>query len=366
MEEIKEIDYLVFGEGEMSMVELVESIESKRNIKTVDGVIFRQGKKIFKNKARGLIKDLNTLHFSDRSLINLNLYDRQHVTRGISRKEKKVVEIMTSRGCPNRCIFCAGHVNYGMSVRFRSFENVAREIMECMQKYGVKHISIEDDTFTLNKKLVREMCAFFKKKKLTWNCNARVNTVDYDLLKAMAKSGCKKIVFGVESGNPEIMRKNKKGITIPQVIKAVREAKRAKIRFVECDFIIGSHIDETVEDFQDTIRLIYKLMPDFLSVSIMCPYPGTEIYEMMIGKGYLEKKPNWDQFTVFGDLERYSRLTYLTPKQMVEMQRKILKEYYSSKKYILSQLIQIRTLFEVKYFLNLGVAFLKEFIFKRR
>jgi radical SAM superfamily enzyme YgiQ (UPF0313 family) len=98
----------------------------------------------------------------------------------------------------------------------------------------------------------------------------------------------------------------------------------------------------------------------------MCPYPGTEIYEMMIGKGYLEKKPNWDQFTVFGDLERYSRLTYLTPKQMVEMQRKILKEYYSSKKYILSQLIQIRTLFEVKYFLNLGVAFLKDVIFKRR
>lgn len=144
----------------------------------------------------------------------------------------------------------------------------------------------------------------------------------------------------------------------------MKDAKKAGIRYVECDFIIGSHIDETFETVDDSIKLIYKLMPDFLAVSIMCPYPGTKIYNMMTKKNYLYSPIDWSQFSHFGSLKRYKRLTYLTPKQMDELQRKILKEYYSSPKYILSQIVQIRTLREMKYFVRLAVLFFKEFFKK--
>lgn len=361
MEENKELDYLVFGEGELTIVELLDYLIKKKNLKEVNGIVFRKAGKIIKNKPRDLIGDLNNLPSPARDMIPFDLYAKHHVTRGFSRKEKKIIEIMTSRGCPNRCIFCAGHINYGFRLRFRSYENIIGEITEGIKRYNINHVSIEDDTFTLNKELVRKLCNFFKSKNLTWNCNTRVNAVDYDLLKLMSNSGCKKIAFGIESGNLEILKKNKKAITIEQAIKAVRDAKRAKIRYVECDFMIGSHIDETLGTVQDTVKLIYKLMPDFLSVSIMCPFPGTEVYDLMIQNKLMDKKPDWSQFTLFGNLKRYERLKYLNSEEMFKLQHRILKEYYSSPRYIFSQLVQIRTFSEIKYFSRLAISFFKEF-----
>jgi len=365
MEEIKDLDYLVFGEGEKTIVELVKNIVNKGDLGGVEGVVFRRDGKIIKNKPRDLIENLDTIPFPARDLLSTELYAKQHVSRGFSRREMKIAEIITSRGCPNNCIFCAGHINYGNRLRFRSYENIANEITECIKKYGITHISIEDDTFTINKYLVRKLSHFFNEKSITYNCNARVDTVDYNLLKLMADSGCKKVSFGVESGSPSILKKLKKGITLPQIIKAVKEAKKAGIRYVECDFMIGSHIDETINDVQDSFKLIYKLMPDFIAVSIMCPYPGTEIYKMMVDNDYLYKNPDWSQFSLFGNLRRYKRITNLTPGQMFELQRKILKEYYSSPKYIFSQLIQLGTLSEMKYFWKMGKLFLKEMMFKK-
>lgn len=361
MRETNDLDYLIFGEGEIALVELIDFLNHKKNLGKVHGLVFRKGKKIIKNSPRKMIENLDSLPFPARDLIPLESYARHHVQRGFSRKEKRIIEIMTSRGCPNRCIFCAGHINYGFSVRFRSYENIISEITECIEKYRINHVSIEDDTFTLNKELVRRLCAFFKRKKLSWNCNTRVNTVDYEMLNLMAESGCKKIAFGIESGNPEILKKCKKGITISQALKAVKSAKKAGIRYVECDFIIGSHIDETRETVKDTAKLIYQLMPDFLSLSIVCPFPGTEIYDLMLRENLLDKNPDWSQFTVFGNLNRFKRLNFLSSQEMSVLQKKILKEYYSSPKYIISQISQIRTFGEIKYFFRLGMSFIKEF-----
>lgn len=365
MKNIKALDYLVFGEGEMTMAELSGNISIGKGNESVNGLVWRSNGRIIKNSPRALIEDLNTIPFPARDLLPMELYAKHHVSRGFSRAELKIVEIITSRGCPNRCIFCAGHINYGNKLRFRSFENIAAEIAECIKKYGTNHISIEDDTFTINRELVGKLCGFLSEKKMTWNCNARVNTVDYEMLKLMAASGCRKISFGVESGNPEILKKIKKGITIPAVIKAVSDAKKAGVRFVECTFMIGSHVDETPETVNDTIKLIYELMPDFIAVSIMCPYPGTEIYDIMKEKGCLNENPDWSQFSFFGDLKRYKKLPHLSLAQMSALQHKILKEYYGSPKYIISQLRQMRTFNEMKYFGRLGILFVKEMAFKK-
>jgi len=365
MKELEKLDYLIFGEGEKTISELIRVITNRGDLKSVKGIVFKKGEEIIKNEPRELIENLDEVPFPARHLIPMELYEKHHVTRGFSRKEVKAIEIMTTRGCPNQCIFCAGHINYGQRVRFRSYENITSEMKECIEKYKTTHFSIEDDTFTLKRDLVVKLCDFFKNNRLTWNCNARVNCVDEDLLKIMARSGCKKVAFGIESGNPIILEKIKKGITVSQAIKAVKSAKKAGIRYIECDFMIGAHVDETVDDVLDSFKLIYKLMPDFLAVSIMCPYPGTEIYKMMLDKQYLHKNPDWSKFSHFGTLDRYKRITNMTPEQMSALQHKILKDYYASPRYIFSQLIQIRTLKEVRYFLRMGVLFLKEFIFKK-
>jgi len=361
MKDIEDLDYLIFGEGEMTILELANYLENKtKELESIKGIVFRIKDRIIKTGMRELIENLDKIPPPARDLLPMELYAKRHVSRGFSRKHLKIIEIMTSRGCPNQCIFCAGHINYGYKLRFRSYENIISEVQQCINQYGITHISIEDDTFTINKELVKQLCAFFKEKGITWNCNARVNTVNYELLKIMANSGCEKIAYGIESGSPEILLKNKKGITIAQALNAVSETKKASIRYVECDFMIGSHIDETLDDVKLTKKLINQLMPDFLAVSIMCPYPGTELYKMMIKNNYLPEKPDWSQFSHFGDLKRYERLKYLSSSQMSKMQNEILKQYYSSPKYILMQLSKIRTFNEIKYFSKLGAEFLRE------
>ncbi|MCP4133181.1 MAG: radical SAM protein [bacterium] len=366
MNEIDDLDYLVFGEGERTIVELIETLTAKSDLKRVKGIVFRKDDVIIKNNPRELIHDLDSLPFPARGLVPLELYSKQHVTRGFSRKDKKIVEILISRGCPNRCIFCAGHVNYGFDVRFRSYENIIKEIQYCVEVYGTTHISIEDDTFTLNKELVVKLCNFFKEMRLTWNCNTRVDRVDYGLLRIMKESGCRKVTFGIESGNREMLKKIKKGITIPIIIRAVRNAKKAGIRFVECDFIIGAHIDESPGTIEDTVKLIYTLMPDFLAIAILCPYPGTEMYDIMVENKYLNENPDWSQFSYFGDLRRYDRLKYISSKQMHELQYSIMRKYYTSIKYIISQFARTRSLEELKYFMRLGFSLINEFLFNKK
>ena len=258
MEEIDKLDYLVFGEGEVTIVELLASL--KGDISRVDGVVYREGTRIIKNKSRALIKDLDTIPYPPRDLVPMELYTKHHVTRGFSRENYKIIEIITSRGCPNQCIYCAGHINYGNTMRFRSYENVIGEIDACIEKYGINHVSIEDDTFTYKKELVTKLCAYFKKNNITWNCYARVNTVNYYLLKLMADSGCKKISFGVESGSEIILKKIKKHITISQVIEAITSAKKAGIRYIEISVILGSYPDETLADVKKTEDIINKIV----------------------------------------------------------------------------------------------------------
>ncbi|MDD5053847.1 MAG: radical SAM protein [Candidatus Nanoarchaeia archaeon] len=365
MKEIKNLDFLVHGEGEETVVELVDFIKKGKKMHNIPGIAFREKNGIIINKKRELIKDLDSIPFPNRDLIDMELYSKHHVTRGFSRKNNKIIEILTSRGCPNKCIFCAGHVNYKGTLRFRSFENIKKEIEENIEKFNINHISIEDDTFTINRPLVIKLCEFFKEKKLSWNCNSRVNTVNLKLLKMMAESGCKKISFGVESGSPKILKKIKKNIRIKDVKNAVKNAKKAGIRFVECTFMIGSHPDEKIEDVEKSIKLMHELMPDFLAFSILCPFPGTEIYDILIKSKLLPKNPDWSQFSLFGNLKRYEKLNYMTSDEMIKLQSSVLKNYYKSPKYVWNQIKKIKSFDEVKYFLSMAKSYLKELVFAK-
>ncbi len=366
MDEIPHMDMGVIGEGEETIKEIYRAKAAGRPLEGIKGTIVRNGAQLEMNPLRELIKNVDEIPFPARHLFDVKKYNKSHVSKGFSRKYKRIMELITTRGCPNQCIFCAGHISYGYKLRARSYENITAEIDQLIRDYGTNHISIEDDTFTLNKELVRRLCAYFREKRLSWNCNARVNTVDFELLKLMKGSGCRKISFGVESGSPRILKLIKKGITLEQVRAAFAASKKAGIRYTEGTFILGSHPSETEEDVKQTISLIFELMPDFAALSIICPFPGTEVYRLMDEQKLLDENLDWSKFTFINNTPPFRRLEHLTAEQLVATQRKFLKKYYSSPKYLLSQLVKVRSPSEVMYFLNLGKQLVKEFFFKTK
>ncbi len=366
MEEVPHVDLGVIGEGEETIKEICRLKLAGKPLEGIKGTVVRSGGKIEINPLRELIKNVDDIPFPARHLFDVKKYNKSHVSRGFSRKYLNIMELITTRGCPNQCIFCAGHISYGYMLRARSYENVKAEIEGLIKNYGTNHISIQDDTFTLNKELVSSLCAYFKEKKLSWDCNARVNTVNPELLKMMKESGCKKISFGVESGSPRILKLIKKGITLEQVRAAFAASKKAGIRYTEGTFILGSHPSETEEEVKMTVDLIFELMPDFASLTIICPFPGTEVYRLMDERNLLDEELDWSKFTFINNTPPFRRLDNLTAEQLVETQRKFLKTYYSSPKYLLGQMVKVRSLGEVKYFMSLGKQLVKEFFFKTK
>ncbi|MBR9678857.1 MAG: radical SAM protein [Nanoarchaeota archaeon] len=364
LEELKAIDIIVQGEGEKTIQELYTCIKTRKPLKTIKGIVFRRNKKIITNPKRKLIHDINKIVFPARHYFNEREYKRNHVSRGFSRKHLRIAEIITSRGCPGKCIFCAGHVNYGNRIRFRSFENIKQEIYELKQKYKINHITIEDDTFTINHELVKKIGKYLKQNNITWNCNTRVNTVNLELLQHMQKCGCKKVVFGVESGSEKILKIIRKGITLTQIRNAFKWAKQAKIRYVEGTFILGNHPQETVKDIEETKKLIFELMPDFLCLTIMCPFPGTPVYEIMQKQKLLPRKPDWSKFTFINNQPSYKKLEHVNSQTLIRIQNQTLKKYYTSPKYVIQQIRKIRKPYEIMYFSKLAIEFTKKFLMR--
>jgi len=360
-------DIAVVGEGEETLKEIYLARKNGAVLDSIRGICYRNNGDVVLNPRRVLIQNLDDVPFAARHLLDMSKYRKAHVSRGFSRKTLNIMEISTSRGCPNKCIFCAGHVNYGFSLRFRSFENIRTEILQLKQTYHVNHITFNDDTFTLNKKLVKRIAPFLKEEQITWDCNARVNTVNLELLQLMQQCGCKKISFGVESGSPRMLKLMKKGIALDQVRDAFRNARTAGFKYVEGTFMLGSHPDETLEDIEMTRKLMFEIMPDFISLSIISPFPGTETYDLMIANGQLAEHPDWKMFTMsIQNALPFERLNNLTAGQLITLQHKIIKAYYANPAYLLKKIAGIRTMDDLMYFARLGVQFVSEFILKKK
>ena len=357
-------DIVVISEGEETLLELCKAVEKGKKPKGILGTAYRVNTEIKMEPRRPLIRDLDSLPFPARELFNLDVTRKGHISRGMSNRLKNT-EIYTSRGCPVGCIFCANQVTMNSFTRFRSPENVLAEVKECMEKYHFDHFAIADDTFTLNPKRAAEICRGLQKLGVkSWHCEGtRVSAVSLKLLKLMAKTGCQKIVFGVESGSPRVLKLIGKKISVSQVKKAFKWARQAGIKYVEGNYIIGSHPSETREDIEKTIDLIKKTNPDLISASVIVPYPGTKLYDLMKEKDYIFSE-DWEKFVMFGQKPLW-RTDYFGPEDLLRIQRQILKSFYLRVGYILHILKKIRSFEEAKYWGEIGLNFLKWLIQKR-
>jgi radical SAM superfamily enzyme YgiQ (UPF0313 family) len=286
-----EFDYGIYGEGEETCAELIKAMEQYLPFGDIAGLVYRKNGEVIVNPSRTLIANLDSIPFPAYDKIdNFDYY----TPPPCNYKKKPVINVITSRGCPNQCTFCDRNT-FGQTLRLRSAENIAKEIEMLIMDYGAKEIAFVDDTFTLKPKRLYEIFSLLDRKglKFPWTCMARINTVDYELLKFMKEKGCWHISFGIESGNEDILKKIKKNIALDKVETIIGYCKELKI-LTKGFFIVG-HPGESVETINETIEYALTLKLDDIVATINTPIPGTEQYQNISEYGQLDES-NWSKF----------------------------------------------------------------------
>jgi magnesium-protoporphyrin IX monomethyl ester (oxidative) cyclase len=273
LEECPHVDYVVLGEGEETMSQLIEALEKEAKPRGIPGIALRNesGEAVMTGPWRPV--DLERLPPPARHLLPMDRYT-------VFDRPVRVVHIMASRGCPYGCVFCATSYYFGRRVRFRRVEQVLDEVAECADKYKTKTFAFTDDELTINKRWFDSFLKGLRERGLDirWTCGSRVDSVDERLLARMFSSGCTTIYFGVESGSQETIDKIGKRIDLRQAEK-VFEAIRKVGGSAVATFILGFPW-ETVDDMKKTIKFALKLDPDYAQFTYATPYPGTPLYEM--------------------------------------------------------------------------------------
>lgn len=292
------VDFVVRGESEYTMLELVGALEqgNTRDFEKIKGIGFVKNGKNVMTSPRPEIQDLDSLPFPARHLLPMEEYFvavKENPIRGVIRKPWAIM--ITSRGCPHNCIFCSEHIVMGRKWRKRSPENVVDEIEQLVQDYSIKQIDFYDNNMTLNKRRVENICDLMIERQLDieWYVptGVRADTLNEELMTKMSASGCKGLRIAPESGVQRIVNDViKKNLDLKDVEKAVVLAKKVGIK-IGVFFILGL-IGETKEDMKKTIKYAYKLRQlgaDNFHFSIAMPLYGTELYEQAKQGGFLRE-----------------------------------------------------------------------------
>lgn len=342
------IDYLIVGEGEFISVDWIKNIDKIEKLKKIKGLVFKDGGRIIHTGLPPLIEDLDDIPFPSRHLTPYKKYS------SLLAKRSPITTMITSRGCPYKCTFCM-RPHLGKKFRARSAKNVVNEIQECVNM-GIKEFLMYDDTFTIGRKRVVDICNEIMRRKLDigWDIRARVDTVDYELLKKLKRAGCERIHYGVEKGNQEQLNILKKGITLRQVEDVFKITRKARIDILAY-FMIGGP-NETRETVMQSINFAKKIKPDFVHFSITTPFPSTELYTLALQRGII-KKDVWKEFAKNPTIDFRPPLweDNLTRKQMIGFLKYAYKEFYTRPGYILNKISKIRSLGEFQRKVRAGL-----------
>ncbi len=336
------IDFVVRGEGEETLLELVNSLGSGKEPDNIRGITLKKDGGIVQNPGRDSIKDLDSLPFPAYHLLPMSSYSSVQTKRG------RFALILTSRGCPYQCVYCNKKI-FGNKFRVRSPENILAEIEFLIENYAIREFHIVDDIFTLDKKRVETFCDLIQERHLdiSWKCpnGVRVDSVTKELLAKMKEAGCYSVSFGIESGNQRILDNIKKRIILEQSKNAVQWAKQAGI-FTICFFMFGN-LGEDRETMEETIEFAKSLGADVAQFMILVPYPGTEVRQIMEAEGRIFTD-NWEEY---GNLAGKAIFEHgkLTKPLMEDMFKKAYRHFYYRPGYILHKILDIRSLSDVRF-----------------
>jgi len=331
-----EIDYLILGEGEKPTKDLLDNLNQTKNLYKFKGIAFKDNNKIINPGPRELIQNLDELPYPARNLIPNEKYS------SVLSENNPVTTLFSSRGCPFMCAFC-NRAHLGKIFRARSVKNVVDEMEEC-KKIGVGEIFIYDDTFTIDRQRVLDICSEIKNRnlKIYWDVRARVDTVDEEVLRQMKKTGCQRIHYGVEAGTEKILKVLNKGITLEQIEKTFKLTRKIGIQTLAY-FMIGSP-RETRKDIMETIKFAKKIKPDFVCFSITTPYPQTDIYTL----GLREKILPYDFWQKFAENPQPDFVPEvweeeLSREELFSLLRKAYHSFYLRPSYVFDKILQLKS-----------------------
>ena len=276
-------DYVVRGEGEQTLLELVQFLEEDTlPLREIAGLSYLQNGNMWHNPPRSFINNLDSIPYPRRELlINYELY-----------LPWEACTIITGRACPHSCTFCTSRALWGRKVRFRSLPNVIEEIKYLATLYEQPYIYFIDDTFTLDRRRVEELCTSLLSEgvRVPWDCATRADLVNDEICQRMREAGCRTVGLGVESGSERILRRIKKRVTIDDIRRAVKILKRNGLTW-DCFFMVGFP-DETAEEMRSTEEVMKELHLFRTTLNIFAPLPGSELYEECMQKGFISHEPD--------------------------------------------------------------------------
>lgn len=273
-----ELDLIIVGEAEQTLLELLEARQSGRPLLEIPGLVIRKDGIPQRTAPRHALSELDLLPFPSTWLheaINVDLALQAEF-------------ISTSRGCPAACNFCASPAFWGRKVRARSAISVEQEIRSLRDNYGLIYLSLRDDTFTADRRRTIQLCQQLIENKthIFWNCQSRVEAIDKETLEWMRKAGCECVQLGVESGSPRILKLLGKTITPEKVVHAADLVRQSGMQLSV--FLITGIPDETETDQQQTMDLIKRIQPHDLQVAPLAYYPGTKLFEDAVKRGSMQ------------------------------------------------------------------------------
>jgi anaerobic magnesium-protoporphyrin IX monomethyl ester cyclase len=324
------VDIVVRGEGEQTLLELAQHAFDSKSSHGVDGITFRNGEQILRTPNRPFIQDLDQLPYPAYKYFPLSKYRLFG---------KLFLPIITSRGCPFQCSFCVSSRMFGKEYRARSPKNIVDELELLRDVYGADAFTFYDDTLTLDRKRIFEICREIKTKKISipWDCQTRVDQVSKEVLAKMREANCQQIFFGVESGCQKILDAVKKKTSIEQNENAIRWAKDAGL-FVAISVIIG-YPGETTDTLKQTLDFIRKAEPDDVYLCVATPYPGTELRRLVEDMG-LKMSTDWGLYDTITPV-------FENPLLSAEEIRKLRTNFYDS---FYSPMYVLRHLFKGNFY----------------
>jgi len=337
-----EIDIVVKGEGEETIIELLQALEDKQPLDNISGISYRTNDKIISTTTRFANVDMDSLPYLAYHLLPLRKY-KPHPPHG---RALPFAAIVTSRGCPYHCAYCSKPI-FGNKFRAQSPERVVEEVAYLKGKFAVKEIAFYDDVFTLNKKRAYAIADGIIKKGLRvhWTCETRVNLVDKELLRRIKQAGSYAIAYGIESASPEIINTLNKDITLEQVEKAVRASSEVGLQTIGY-FMIGSP-GESPETISQTIQFAKKLKLDFAQFSVTTPFPGTELYDLYLATGG-DNIP-WENFVYAGAGRQIIPIgSQLNSSDLQYWTRRAYREFYLRPAYLWQRIRQLTSIGELR------------------
>jgi len=297
------VDAIVVGEGEKATLQLVKDVD--------------QGLDIHKRTYRAdYVKNLDDLPFPDRKTIK----NERNIQQAFKDEGIRITSVLSSRGCPFRCSFCCSHILWQRSARLRSPTNMLGEIERLIPDWDIQFFKFADDTFTVNRQRVIEFCRLKIERgiKIPYGANAHVNTVDEEMIKCLAESGCRELWYGVESGSPRILKAMHKNTDINKIRTVFNLTKEYGIK-TRAYFLLGMP-EETIDDIEMTERLCDELQPDIVGVTLLAPFPSNDYFDSETMTEW-----DWSTFDEYGNDWVHTRT--LSNQALKDIQKRLVEKY---------------------------------------